>query len=80
MSKDNSKLEIPNELKKYVSYRHGSYAVKYDKNDVMLTFGRYKSQDLACAAANLLIKHNWHMASVKDDPISEFNNKYWVFN
>lgn len=79
MSKNKSKSEIPTELEKYVIYNHGSYAVRNNKNNIMLVFGRYGSQDLACAAANLLIKHDWHMASVKDDPISEFNDIFWVF-
>ena len=49
------------------------------KNGILLTFGRFRSCDIACAAANLLISHDWDMAYVKDDPIGSFGGEYWVF-
>ena len=80
MSKKKSKSEkIPSELKEYIFYNHGSYAVKNDKNKVMITFGRFHSLDVACAAAWLLIEYDWNIRRVKGNSINEFNNKFYVF-
>lgn len=80
MSKNDSGLNnIPEELKEYIFYSHGSFSVRNNQNGIFITFGRFSSQDIACAATCLLIKHDWDMASVKDDPLSEFKDKFWIF-
>jgi len=71
--------KIPIQYKGYIFYSFGSFSVKNDRNGVLITFGRFKSQDIACAAVGLLIKHDWDMEAVKNDPICEFGDKFWVF-
>lgn len=70
---------IPEEFKKYIFYNFGSFAVKNDKNKVLITFGRFSSQDVACAAVNLLIKYDWDIVSVFDNPISNYLDTFYVF-
>lgn len=79
MSKDYQKSRIPIEFKEYIFYNHGSFSVKNDKNGVMVTFGRFSSQEVACAAAGLLIKHEWNILAVSDDLLFEFEDKFYVF-
>lgn len=68
-----------NNLQKYIHYFSGSYAVKNDKNGVPITFGRFKSEDIACAAATLLIKHDWNINDVKKDSLIKYDDEFWVF-
>ncbi len=77
-SNQNSK-NIPKKFKKYIFYNHGSFAVKNDKNTIWITFGRFKSEDVACAATGLLIKHDWNMADVANDLIFFYNEKAYTF-
>ena len=79
MSKYNYRTDIPTELRMFIFYNHGSYAVKNDRNMVMLTFGRFRTLDVACAAAWLLIKYDWNIRKVEEDSIYKFNNKFYVF-
>lgn len=79
MSNEENYSEIPLEFKDYVHYKFGSYAVKNNKNGKVITFGRFSSADVACAAAGLLIKHDWDMVDVSNDLIYSYLNKFWVF-
>ena len=74
----NSK-NIPKRFKKYIFHNHGSFAVKNDRNTVLITFGRFKSEDVACAATGLLIKHNWNMMDVANDLIFFYNEQAYTF-
>lgn len=71
--------KIPKEFKKYIEYKFGSFAVKNDKNRILVTFGRFSSPDIACAAVNLLIKFDWNIFDVANDPISDYLDEFWVF-
>lgn len=79
MSNEENYFEIPSEFDEYVHYKFGSYAVRNDKNRRGITFGRFSSVDVACAAAGLLIKHDWDIIDVANDLISYYLDKFWVF-
>lgn len=80
MAKNNyDSKNIPEEFKKYISYNFGSFSVKNDKNGVLITFGRFKSEDIACAAAGLLIKYDWNIFDVANDPLYDYLGEFWVF-
>jgi len=80
MSKNSSDLtNVPEDLKEYIFYSHGSFSVKNDNNGMLITFGRFSSQEIACAAVSLLIKHDWQMVHVRDNPLCEFMGKFWIF-
>ena len=70
---------IPEEFKRYVFFNHGSYAVKNDRNSILITFGRFSSKDVACAAAKLLIKYDWNIRKIGNDLVSEYQNNFYVF-
>ena len=80
MSKYSYGEEIPTELRGFIFYHGHFYEVKNDRNMVMLTFGKFSSLDVACAAAWLMIKYDWNIRKVKEDSIYEFNDKFYVFN
>lgn len=79
MSENNINSEKSEKYKKYIHYKFGSFAVQNDMNGVLVTFGRFKSEDIACAATNLLIKYNWLMSDVANDLVSSYLDKTYVF-
>ena len=68
-----------NKLNDYIKYSSGSFAVKNNKNGVLINFGRFKSEDIACAAVKLLIKHDWDINKVAEDSLIDYNDEFWVF-
>ena len=78
MSENSFEYDIPEEFKSYITYKYGSFSVR-NENRKSRIFFRSGSQDVACAAANLLIKHNWNMAYVKEDPLASYNDEFYVF-
>ena len=70
---------IPEEFKKYIIYKYGSFAIKAKLTNHIRTFGRFSSQDVACAATKLLIDHDWDIRDVSKEPLSEYGNYYYVF-
>lgn len=79
MSNEENYHEIPLEFEQYIQYKFGSYAIKNNRNGRLITFGRFSSIDVACAATSLLIKHDWDMIDVANDLISYYIDKFWVF-
>ena len=79
MINNNMNSEIPKKFEKYIEYKFGSFAVRNDKNRIVVTFGRFSSPDVACAAVNLLIKFDWNIFDVANDPISDYLDEFWVF-
>ena len=79
MLNDNMSSEIPEKFEKYIEYKFGTFAVKNDKNRILITFGRFSSLDVACAATELLIKFDWNIFDVANDPISDYLGEFWVF-
>ena len=67
---------IPEEFKKYIIYKYGSFAIKAKLTNHITTFGRFSSQDVACAATKLLIDHDWDIRDVSKEPLSEYGNYY----
>ena len=67
------------ELKRYIYRSQGSFAVKNDANEILITFGRFKYEYIACAAVKLLIKYDWNILQVNEDPIIEYENEFFVF-
>ena len=70
---------IPEEFKKYIIYKYGSFAIKAKLTNHIMTFGRFSSQDVACAATKLLIDHDWDIRNISKEPLSEYGNYYYVF-
>lgn len=76
---DSNLDDIPKEFKQYIKYIYGLFAVKNNATGVLLTFGRFKSKEFACAATKLLIKYNWKLNVVKNDSVIKYDDEFYVF-
>lgn len=70
---------IPKEFNRYIFYKNGFFTVRNDRNSIFITFGRFSSKDVACAAAKLLIKYDWNILKIENDLVSEYKNTFYVF-
>ena len=74
-----SKNKIPKDLVKYIEIKNDFFYVKRKFNEGIVKYGKFNSLDKALAAVHLLIKHNWKLIDVEDDPLINYGGKFWIF-